>query len=255
MNPWTVLLALAVVALVFVLVPVASAAFSRWRRPWRLTCPRAGTIAQIRVDASRAAVAEALGRRAMIERCSLWPGRRGCSEECLALSATTMQAMQPGTPPPRPGKGAGIRTILVPLDGSTQSESVLAAVRELARVSGAAVRLLRVVSPGAAVRADDDRVVAYADQETARVEEEARVYLRHAAAELAGVGVQTAVRFGEPVAEIVEEAETAGADLIALAARRRLGFGRLGAGSVGRGLERATTIPLLLVPYGERAAA
>jgi nucleotide-binding universal stress UspA family protein len=163
--------------------------------------------------------------------------------------------MRPGEAPPRAGAGDGLRIILVPLDGSPGSEAVLAAVRELARVRGAVVRLLHVVAPVATVRADDDRVVAYADQESARIEEETRVYLKRVARELVGVTVQEAVRFGEPAAQIVEEAEAAGADLIALATHRRHGLGRLLKGSVAGRLERATTIPLLLVPYGEPVAA
>ena len=39
MNPWVVLLALVVLALVFVAAPVGAATFTHWRRPWRLTCP------------------------------------------------------------------------------------------------------------------------------------------------------------------------------------------------------------------------
>lgn len=254
MNPLLILLGLAVIAFLFVLLPVASAAFWRWRRPWRLTCPRTESVAQIRVAASRAAVAEAFGHRAAVERCSLWPVR-GCRDECLALSTTEMRAVPSGTPPPRADADGALRTILVPLDGSAGSAAVLAAVHDLARRRGAVVRLLRVVAPVSTAMDDDDRVVAYADQETARVEDEARRYLRGAAAALPGVTVQIAVRFGEPVAGIVDEAEAAGADVIALATHRRLGLGRVVKSSVSRRLERATTIPLLLVPYGEPAVA
>jgi nucleotide-binding universal stress UspA family protein len=255
MSPWIVLLGLALVAVVFVLAPVGLAVFWHWRRPWRLTCPRTGTLAQVRVGATRAAVASVFGQRATIERCSLWPTRRGCRQECLALPAQALVAMRPGEAPPRVGGGEALRIILVPLDGSPGSEAVVPAVRELARVRGATVRLLRVVAPATSVRAEGDRVVAYADQESARIAEEARAYFKRVRRDLVGVTVQEAVRFGEPAAEIVEEAEAVGADLIALATHRRHGLGRLLKGSVARRLERATTIPLLLVPYGARAAA
>jgi nucleotide-binding universal stress UspA family protein len=255
MNPWIVLLGLALLAVVFVLAPVGLTAFWHWRRPLRLTCPRAGTLAQVRVDATRAAIMSVLGGRATIERCSLWPSRHGCREECLALPADALVTMRPGEAPPRESPATGLRIVLVPLDGSPGSESVLPVVRELARARGATVRLLHVVAPLDSVRADDDRVVAYADQESARVEEETRAYFRRVARALVGVPVQHAVRFGEPAAQIVEEAEAAQADLIALATHRRHGLGRLLKGSVAGRLERATTIPLLLVPYGEPAAA
>lgn len=55
-------------------------------------------------------------------------------------------------------------SILVPLDGSPGSESVLPTVGELARARGARVRLLRVAAVPPEVRFGD-RVVAYADQE------------------------------------------------------------------------------------------
>lgn len=255
MNPRIVLLGLAVVAVVFVLAPVGLATFWHWRRPWRLTCPREHRLAQIKVSATRAAVASALGRRVSIERCSLWPGVRDCREDCLALPVTELRAMRRGEAPPRPPGDGGLRTILVLLDGAPGSEAVLPAVRELARVRRAAVRLLHVVPPLGAVHGEADRIVAYANQETERIEREFRAYFKRVAHELVGVPIQEAVRFGEPVAQIVEEAEAVGADLIALATHRRHGFGRLLKGSVARRLERATTIPLLLVPYGAPAAA
>ena len=74
MNPWVILTAIVLLALVYVVAPVAAATVSYYRRPWRLTCPRARKAAQIRVGATRAAVAEVLGRREVaVERCSLWP--------------------------------------------------------------------------------------------------------------------------------------------------------------------------------------
>ena len=65
----------------------------------------------------------------------------------------------------------GRHAILVPLDGSPGSESVLPTVGELALAQGARVRLLRVAPEAKAVEADD-RIIAYADQETSRVEME-----------------------------------------------------------------------------------
>ncbi len=255
MNPWLILLGLVLVALVYVAVPVGTATLANYRRPWRLKCPRAGTEAQIKINALWAAVTEVLGRgRPTIERCSLWPAQRGCREECLALPPEALRPVRRGEAPPRAHAEAGLHTILVPVDGSPGSEAVLAAVGELARAHGARVRFLKVMSPVKAV-ASDERVVAFADQESERLELEARAYLKGLAGRLPGVAVAEAVRFGEPAAEIVEEAEAAGADLIAMASRRREGFRRLVRRSVAAQVERKTTIPLLLVRYGEPAAA
>lgn len=164
--------------------------------------------------------------------------------------------MRRGEAPPRAGGGPGLRTILVPVDGSRDGESALDAVAELARAHGATVRFVHVARRVETVRSEDDTlVVAFVDQESERLERETRAYFKHLQHRLPGVTVEGAVRFGDPMAEIVEEAESAGADLIALASHRRDALGRLIKGSLARRLEHETTIPLLLVPYGERAVA
>lgn len=255
MNPWIVLLALVLVALVYVVAPVGAAALASYRRPWRLKCPRAGTEAQIKVNELWAAVTEVLGHGTpRIERCSLWPAQRGCREECLALPPEALRPVRRGEAPPRQRREPGLGVILVPVDGSPGSESVLNAVRELAHAHGARVRLLKVVPPVAAVSADE-RIVAFSDQESERLDSEAREYFKAIASRLPSITVESTVRFGEPVAEIVGEAEDAGADLIAMASRRGAGLSRFVRRSVAARVERATTIPLLLVRYGETVAA
>jgi acetoin utilization protein AcuB len=148
-----------------------------------------------------------------------------------------------------PVPAAGGQTILVPLDGSPGSESVLATVGELARARGARLHLLRVAPVARAVEGDD-RIVAYADQETSRVELETLAYLKGLARMLPGIGVDCAVRFGEAAEEIVREAQAAHVDLIAMATHRRRGLERALRGSVAETVERASAIPVVLVPYG-----
>ena len=254
MDPWLVLLALVVLAVLFVVAPVAAATFAYWRRPRRLVCPEEGAVARVTVDARRAALGEALGRRALeAVRCSFWPRLRFCRQECLA--APLHEAPPEATATPAGRRGIPIKTILVPLDGSPGSESVLWTVGQLARVQGARVRLLRVAAAAPVVRAADQRVVAFADQETARVEHEEVAYLKHAARDLEGIAVDTVVRFGDPAAEIVSEAEASGADLVAMATHQRSGVSRVLKGSVAERVERAATVPVVLVPYGEPALA
>lgn len=250
MNPWLVLLALAALTLAFVCVPIALTAYGQWRRPWRLTCPGVGSVAQIQVGAVRAAVGEVFGRRPEIDRCSLWPALAGCKQECLATPTVRQQVRHGEAPPREPGRDTE-RMIVVPLDGSHGSEAVLPAVVPLATRLGTTVRLLRILPPVKEVRDEDDRVVVWVDQETTRVETEARDYLRRVATGLGDVHVENAVRFGGDAAvEIVEESEEAGADLIALASHRRRGLDRLRHRSVARRLRRSTTIPILVVSAG-----
>jgi acetoin utilization protein AcuB len=143
----------------------------------------------------------------------------------------------------------GAHTILVPLDGSPGSESVLSTVGELALAQGARVRLLRVAPEPKAVESDD-RIIAYADQETSRVEMETLAYLKRAALALPGIAVDCAVGFGDPAEEIVKDARAARVDLIAMATHRRRGLDRALRGSVAETVERASAIPVVLVPYG-----
>ncbi len=144
--------------------------------------------------------------------------------------------------------------ILVPLDGSAGSEAALPRVAAVARAERAIVRLLHV-APRIQARVVEDRVVAYADQEAARVTQRVVAYLTRAAAALPEIEVELAVRFGDPVAEILDDAESAGVDLIAMATHRRTGLRRLLEGSVAERVERAARVTVLLVAYGTRLAA
>ncbi len=252
MNLWLILLGIVVLAGLYVVLPVAATTFSHYRRPWRLRCPNEGATAQIRVDATRAAIGEALGRPALeVARCSLWPRLRLCPQACLALPTSEMHPVRRGAPAPGTTPDARVRKILVPLDGSPGSTSVLWTVGQLARSQGARVRLLRVAPTTTAVHALDGRVLAFSDQECDRVAQAELQGLKRTADELGGVDVEATVRFGDPATQIVEEADEAGADLIAMATHRRVGMSRLVKGSVAERVERATTVPVVLVPYGE----
>ena len=70
------------------------------------------------------------------------------------------------------------RTILVPLDATSESATVLDTIRELARSEGATVRLLHVAPPPGVVMNDEGHVIAYGDQETDRVEHKITVFLK-----------------------------------------------------------------------------
>jgi nucleotide-binding universal stress UspA family protein len=164
-----------------------------------------------------------------------------------------MHPVRQGAPAPGATPNTRLRTILVPLDGSPGSTSVLWTVGQLARAQAARVRLLRVDSPVSPVYGTDGRVVAYADQEYDRIALDDLQGLKRTANELAGIQVETAVRFGDPATQIVQDAEETGADLIAMATHRRAGVARLIKGSVAERVERATTVPVVLVPYGEPA--
>ncbi|MBI2215786.1 MAG: universal stress protein [Candidatus Rokubacteria bacterium] len=107
------------------------------------------------------------------------------------------------------------KRILVPLDLTPEAEAVLPLVVDAARGGGATVRLLHVAPHAESVVDADGNVLAYADQEAARLEAEASDYLSTVEAQFDGVPVEWAVRSGDPVSEILLESEAFGADLIA----------------------------------------
>jgi nucleotide-binding universal stress UspA family protein len=254
MNPWLVLLAIALVGGLAVLLPVAVATFSDFRRPWRVRCPLEGADAQVRIGAAAAARAAILARRPRVLRCSLWPRRRRCAQACLALAPEAWHRTGPGqAPPPRPA-GAARPTILVPLDGAPAGESALGFAGDLARARDARVRLLRV-APVVASVATDEHHRQDADPETVRTQSEALAYLRRVAAALGDVEIDFGVRLGNPATEIVRDAEEDGADVIVMATHHRHGLAWLLRGSVAGRVQRSVAVPVVMVPYGETAAA
>jgi nucleotide-binding universal stress UspA family protein len=79
-----------------------------------------------------------------------------------------------------------------------------------------------------------------------RVERDQRERLKAAEAEIEGVPVQSVVRFGEPVAEILSEVDAFGADLLAVAARGRRWLPPAVTGVAGK-LLRRSDVPVLLL--------
>jgi nucleotide-binding universal stress UspA family protein len=147
------------------------------------------------------------------------------------------------------------KRILLPLDEAVPAESMVEAVAALARGTGAVVRLLNVVPRPDNVLDEDGRVLAYSDQETARFEAAALDYLRTVEVAFDGVLVECAVRFGDPVTQILEEAEAWNADLIALATRGRSAIGRALLGSVAEQVFRKASTAVTLYRAGRERTA
>ena len=84
MNPTTVIPLLIVIAVVFVVLPVAIAAYRFYRVTHTVHCPRMLTKATVTVDARRAARAAVTGSTALsATTCSLLVARPECRTECL----------------------------------------------------------------------------------------------------------------------------------------------------------------------------
>jgi nucleotide-binding universal stress UspA family protein len=138
------------------------------------------------------------------------------------------------------------KRILIPLDEAVPAESMVEAVGALARTTGATVRLLHVAPIPESVSDDYGHVVVYADQETARLEAEGLDYLHAASMGLDGVSLECAVRYGDPVQQILDEAESWNADLIAMTTRGRGSIGRALLGSVAEQVFRKASMAVTL---------
>ena len=143
--------------------------------------------------------------------------------------------------------------IVVPLDGSSLAEQILAKVVPLAKVEQADITLLHVLSP------------TEEDKENANIRKQpwwekrvagAKAYLSRRAAEVRRDGVTATIDVvvGERVAEtITDYARRAGADLIAIATHGRGGLARVVRGSVADGVTKLA-MSSILVFHPDKAA-
>jgi nucleotide-binding universal stress UspA family protein len=144
---------------------------------------------------------------------------------------------------------------LIPLDGSAVAETILPFVLEIAGPLDIDIVLLRVLQPIPPVVVEGSRHILTEDIETRQID--AEEYLAPLAVELRhrGVRVQTQVRRGVPVEEILAAAAESGADLIAMTTHGRSGLGRLVFGSVAEAVLRHSNIPVFLMRATEAEIA
>ena len=144
------------------------------------------------------------------------------------------------------------RQILVPLDGSALSETVLPHAITMARATSSALALLRVVPNLGTIerRAWPGGSAVTEPRGPEREFQLARAYLREIAAHLRGDGleVSTHILEGNPAAEIIDYSRNdATVAMVAMATHGRSGIGRWVFGSVAEKVLHAATKPLLLV--------
>jgi nucleotide-binding universal stress UspA family protein len=141
------------------------------------------------------------------------------------------------------------KTILVPLDGSSQAERILAHVENMALHFDSTVVLLQVVSPIIPVMDPDGFLLELGiDEIKARVKE-AESYLGDMQNSLKkrNLHTRTIVDQGAVVEVIIHTAQKEHVDLIAMASHGRGGLSRVFYGSVAAGVLQHVDRPLLLV--------
>src|SRR5579864_3980609 len=136
------------------------------------------------------------------------------------------------------GRALMFSNILVPLDGTAQSNAALPLARTIAQATGGTITLLRVV------KADDATKPAEATNE-----------LRSIAAELTttGLPVKTVVCDSDEIAyAILQQIQQDASDLVIMRTHGRAGIGRAVLGSVTQEVLAASTIPIMLLRPGGR---
>lgn len=162
----------------------------------------------------------------------------------------------------RPAEGTAIppaeqfRTVLVALDGSTESESALAPALALSDPKRCEVVLLRVVPPVPIVGdAGMTAALPMDDSLTESLTSQATAYLEGVAARLRSstVKVSTRVVVEPGVAQaVLHEASLANAELVALATHGARGLRRMVLGSVADKVLRGADRPVLLTRVLDR---
>jgi nucleotide-binding universal stress UspA family protein len=155
--------------------------------------------------------------------------------------------------PPAGGRGPLLRSVLVPLDGSSAAEEVLEHALALGGLFGASYTLVRVEPP-----ASHQATTEAAHDTGVQPGTAAQRYLEYVAERLRRRGVTVAVRVvvdARPAEAILGLAQEMGADLVALTLHGEDGRQRRLLGSVADKVIRAATTTLLLYrPRGGRFA-
>src|SRR5262245_27555928 len=84
-SPWLLIATILLLAVLYVVVPVAGRAWMKYRGRRIITCPETKAPAAVDVNAVGFAFRSIAGRPSpRLQDCSRWPEREGCGQECLS---------------------------------------------------------------------------------------------------------------------------------------------------------------------------
>jgi nucleotide-binding universal stress UspA family protein len=179
----------------------------------------------------------AQGGYSLILMCS--KGKKGLSrlvfgsvtEEVLRHSTIPVLVVHPlGTSK----KKLRLKRIVVALDGSHRSASILPHVAPLAQATGSKLLFMTAVDP----RTKNDLPVEVVSKNLFREQK-----LMHRQ----GIRTELAIRYGEPATEILAYSDVQDADLLALSTHGRTGVDRMVYGSVAESVLRNGELPMLVL--------
>jgi len=215
-----------------------------------------------RLDAEEAAALRealiALGEQvAMASGGFLGIGSRVCAAEQVALREIG-RALGTLSRRALAAEAAGFTKILLPLDGSPESEAALKPAFDLARFAGAKVTLLEVSTSfqdlSRMIAVDAFVTAASVDTLLDASEAEKQAASSYLAGIKSALGVSdwnAIVREGDPARVIAEEAKAEGADVIIMASVERGALARVFEPSVSEAVLREAGVPVLVVPVGK----
>ncbi|HEX5417662.1 MAG TPA: universal stress protein, partial [Chloroflexota bacterium] len=172
------------------------------------------------------------------------------TETILARSSVPVLVARAWSPPSPLVPPEGKTTIVVPLDGSPLAESALSQAEESARVLGGEICLVRVISlPYISPDLDEEMGPIYDLAVREELERDARAYLTSIARRLSatGLGVTSAVEFGNPAGTILTTARERKAGLIVMATHGRTGLAQTLLGSVALEMLHRGDLPVMFV--------
>jgi nucleotide-binding universal stress UspA family protein len=147
------------------------------------------------------------------------------------------------------------RTILVPLDGSKRSESVIPYVENLAQYEHAKVVFAEAIEPAtrSAVVDPDQEEVTFTPQKVTQVKRYLQGWQEKFQAK--GFTAEVLLLRGVAVDAILHAAEVVNADLVAMSSQGHTGLAKMFYGSVASGVFNRLRRPLLVVHTGMEMAA
>jgi nucleotide-binding universal stress UspA family protein len=139
--------------------------------------------------------------------------------------------------------------ILVPLDGSKRSETVLPHVESLAKSFGAKIVLLSVNEQLFGVGIENGFAASVMQQQSEETEKWSKSYLEGLTREFhtKDLKCEYRIEYGRAVETILNIANDVKADLVAMASHGRGGLARVFYGSVASGIVNRIDRPLLVV--------
>lgn len=149
--------------------------------------------------------------------------------------------------------------ILVPIDGSPTSDRALAEAGQLARLTGAQVRLLHIVDP-VAHASGFERPETYRQDVLPQARQAAQALLDRCREQLVGLGIAVDTQLLESMDAsvarlVVGHAREWDASVIVLGTQGRRGIERMLMGSDAEQIARHASMPVLLVRQPTRTAA